>query len=67
MKRNYLAIKLFHIATLTVLDIRLSVVSPIVTFVQIFDYCAISHGILNRFFPIDIYLYILIEENIILS
>ena len=49
------------------LDIRLSVVSPIVTFVQIFDYCAISHGILNRFFPIDIYLYILIEENIILS
>ena len=58
LKINDRVIKLFHIVRLTALDINLSVVATIVTFVQIFDRCVISHGILNWVLIIDIYIYL---------
>ena len=45
LTRNDLSIKLSHILRLAVLDIYLSVVTPIVLFVQIFDTGVRAHGI----------------------
>ena len=47
LKRNFLVIKLFQVVRLNALDIHLSVVAPIVLFVQLFNDCVISHGCLN--------------------
>ena len=47
--RNDLDIKLFHILSLTVLDIYLSFVATIVLFVRIFESGMIAHGLLMVF------------------
>ena len=42
------------------LDIHLSIATPIVLFVQLFDYCMILHGLLNGvlfFIYISMYIY----------
>ena len=45
LMRIDLVIKLFHILSLTALNINLSVVAPIVIFVQLFGAGLIEHGI----------------------
>ena len=45
LNRNYPIIQIFHIVRLTVLGIYLSVVAPILLFVQIFGACVVSFGI----------------------
>ena len=47
----------------TALDIHLSIVSPIILFVQLLYEGVISNFILNSILRIDIYIHILIKEK----
>ena len=61
LTKNDLVIKIFHISRLTVVDIYLSVVTPIILFIQLFCSGVISHSIWMGFAYWYIYLFIFIK------